>query len=550
METRANYITIGAFMMATLAAAFAFVYWLAVTSETRDNEFLKIILPAPVTGLSVGGDVYFNGIKQGNVVGLDFDRDDPKVVIATVRLKPNTPVRGDTTALLNFQLLSGVAYIELNGGTLNSPIIFDEDSNEIPVIRAGRSAYDDIVSGARGAIAKVDSTMDTVEDFLRANRDSVANTLKNVEIFTTALSSNSEGVENFMASIGKAGDAFSSLSVRLEGLVDEGERILAAVPSDKVEDIVGNISEFTDSLGRASKGIDQVVNDAQVAARDLQVFTKDLNAGLTDVRKIVAAVDPASVDQAVRGAASLGELLEGRKADLDQIVVSTRTTLDNLERLSTTLSSHDADVSRIMTDTANLMEKLDGIAEDSRDVVAALDPEKISRIVTSVDTVSAGLADQQHGIDAILQSAQRSATNVEQLSMTLANRTGDVDQIIADARQIAENLNQASAKIDGIVNRVDEMVEGDGEGLVAEATKAATSIRKVAQAFESRADSIALGLNRFASKGPDDFAAAMAQINRTLQSIQRAVENFDRAPNRIIFGGEEVPTFTGGAQRR
>lgn len=551
METRANYITIGAFMMATLVAAFAFVYWLAMTSETRDNEILKIILPAPVTGLSVGGDVYFNGIKQGNVSALDFDRNDPKVVVATVRLKPGTPVREDTKALLNFQLLSGIAYIELNGGTLGSPILFDENKDEVPVLRAGRSAYDDIVAGARDAIAKVDATMDTVNAFLNDNKTSVAGTLKNVETFTDALASNSEGVENFMASIDKASTAFSSLAGRMEGLVDQGERILAAVPSDKVGAVVDDLSEFSANLGKASQGIDKLMADAQTAADNLQTFTGGLNDGLGDVRKIVAAVDPDEVRQAVKGAADLGDLINKRKADIDQMVGSARVTMDNLKDLTSTISSHEEELTKTLQQTSALMVKLNRIAEDGEGVVSAIDPQKISEIVSSVQTVTTSLADNKHGIDSILKSAQRSASNVEQLSVTLAERSPDVDEIIRQTRQIADNLNQTSVKVQGIVDQVGSMVEGeDSQGLIQEATKAATSIRKVAEAFESRADSIAGGLNKFANDGPQDFAAAMAQINRTLVAIQRAVDHFDRAPNRLIFGGEGVPTFNGSRQRR
>ena len=93
------------------------------------------------------------------------------------------------------------------------------------------------------------------------------------------------------------------------------------------------------------------------------------------------------------------------------------------------------------------------------------------------------------------------------------------------------------------------MVEGDGEGLIKEATLAARAIRKVAVAFESRADSIAGGLSKFATQGSADFTAALAQVNRTLVSIQRAAESFERNPNRVIFGGEDVPTYSGGRRR-
>ncbi|MDN3719961.1 hypothetical protein QW131_14080 [Roseibium salinum] len=93
------------------------------------------------------------------------------------------------------------------------------------------------------------------------------------------------------------------------------------------------------------------------------------------------------------------------------------------------------------------------------------------------------------------------------------------------------------------------MVEGDGEGLIKEATLAAQAIRKVAVAFESRADSIAGGLAKFATQGSADFASAVAQLNRTLVSFQRVAESLERNPSRVIFGGDDVPTYSGGRRR-
>ena len=93
------------------------------------------------------------------------------------------------------------------------------------------------------------------------------------------------------------------------------------------------------------------------------------------------------------------------------------------------------------------------------------------------------------------------------------------------------------------------MVEGDGEGLVAEATQAAASIRKVADVLAERVGPVTSGLERFTTRGSADFSSAMAQLSRTLVEIQRTVADLNRDPQRVIFGGDDKPTF-GGAQRR
>jgi len=664
METRANYILIGAIMVAILIGAFGFVYWLAVTAESRQNVEVKIIFPGPVTGLPVGGQVLFNGIKVGDVKSLDFAPDDPTKVVATVGIKPSTPLREDTKAALNFTGLTGVAYVDLSGGSTNSPLLLANDEAKVPVIYAERSFFDDIVDGARDVLKRADSTMKTVEDVLQENQPAIRKIVGNVETFSDALAANSDGVKDFMASIGKASEAFSSLAGRLETLVAEGERLLAAVPSDKVTAIVDDLSEFSASLGKASNDIDLLMADAQSAAKELETFTKNLNEGLDQVHKIVGAVNPQDVENVMKGAAALGDVLQKRTDDIDKLIVSTsetmqnvnsvvatireqegaikdiveggrqvvvkvdaimtrgveiataidpleieqvvasvgtfaeglntslekvdalvasvdpekvgkavddvssiidnfnnqqsqineiiastKSTVQNFEAVSATVRGQDDRIAALITDVQAAAERFAETLQTANGLMQAVDPEKIANIVGSVETAASDLNNPQDGLPAILQSARQAADNVQQLTADLSKRTPDVDQIITDAKQMTATLNSTSVRVESLVEKVSTMVDGDGEGLIKEATLAAEAIRKVAVAFESRADSIAGGLSKFATQGPADFAATLGQLNRTLISIQRAVESFERSPNRVIFGGDEVPTYSGGRRR-
>lgn len=664
METRANYILIGAFMVATLIGAFGFVYWLAVTAESRQNVELKIVYPGPVTGLPVGGQVLFNGIKVGDVKSLDFAPGDPTKVVATVRINPNTPLHEDTKATLNFTGLTGVAYVDLSGGSSSSPLLLNQESEQVPVIYAERSFFDDIVDGARDVLKRADSTMKTIDDLLKENRPAITEIITNAETFSAALAANSDGVKDFMASIGKASDAFSSLAGRMEGLVDQGERLLAAVPSDKVTAIVDDLTEFSASLGKASKDIDLLMADAQGAAQELENFTKKLNEGLDQVHKVVEAVKPEEVEKVMKGAAALGEVLEKRTGDIEKLIVSTsetmhnvnaiveniqkqdgaikeiieggrdvvvkvdaimtrgveiaaaidplqieevvnsvssftegmnaslvrvdeilasvdpetvenavdgvasvidnfnnqqsqineiiastKSTVQNFEAVSATVRGQDDRIAALITDVQAAAERFSTTLETANELLIAVDPEKVANIVGSVETTAAGLANQEDGIPAILESARQAADNVEQMTANLSKRTPDVDQIITDAKQMTATLNSTSVRVESLVEKVSTMVDGDGEGLIKEATLAAQAIRKVAVAFESRADAIAGGLSKFATQGSTDFASALAQLNRTLVSIQRAAESFERSPNRVIFGGEDVPTYSGGRRR-
>ncbi|MTH97801.1 MCE family protein [Roseibium sp. RKSG952] len=664
METRANYVIIGGFMMAVLFGAFGFVYWLAVTAETRENVFVRIIFPAPVTGLSIGGQVQYNGIKVGDVSSLAFDPENPDKVVATVRIRPSTPIRDDTKATLNYTGLTGVAYVDLKGGSPNSPLLLQHEGGQVPTMVAQRSLFDDLTVGARDVLERADSTMKTIDEFLKENSPTVTQTLSNVETFSQALANNSDGVSGFMDSIASATDAFVKLSARMETLVQEGERILAAVPDDKVTEIVDNVASFSESLGDASQGIKQILANAEQASKDLQDFTNGLNQGIEKAEQILAAVDPAQVQKALDGAGKLGdvltkrsgeidtliasssetmtnvaevtkvfadqkqdlsELLDGSKAAVDQvnallasandiagavdplqisnivtsvetlgtslnlslasvdeiiaavdpdqvatvvdntaaivaninqqtgqineIILSAKNTVQNFEAVSATVRGEDDRIAVLIQDVQAATQQFTTTLSDASTILQAVNPDQVSNIVGSVESVASGLADQRDGFTAIIASAREAADNVRDMTDNLSQRTPDVEQIITNAKEMTATLNATSVRVQSVVDQVGTMVEGNGEGLIVEATKAATAIRKVAEVLETRVGTIADGLSKFANQGSSDFAAAMSELNRTLVVIQRAVENFDRSPNRVIFGGDDVPVYRGGQRR-
>src|SRR5262245_65400886 len=93
METRARYALIGLFMLAVIAASFAFVYWLENKGGFSDRESYQIKFQGSVSGLLIGSAVLFNGIRVGEVTDLGLYADAPQDVNATIAVVPCTPIR-------------------------------------------------------------------------------------------------------------------------------------------------------------------------------------------------------------------------------------------------------------------------------------------------------------------------------------------------------------------------------------------------------------------------------------------------------------------------
>ena len=64
METRANFIAIGAFTLAVVAGAFLFVLWMAGYGGTSNLTHYRVVFQGSVSGLARGGIVLFNGLRS------------------------------------------------------------------------------------------------------------------------------------------------------------------------------------------------------------------------------------------------------------------------------------------------------------------------------------------------------------------------------------------------------------------------------------------------------------------------------------------------------
>src|ERR1700739_5115745 len=128
METRANYVLIGSFPLAVIAAAFGFVLWFQSLHTTKARGPLRVIFEGPASGLRNGGSVNFNGIRIGEVISVKLD--NPRRVVALAMIENNAQVRKDTLVGLTFQGVTGVSVMSLKGGEEAAPSVpLDEDGS-------------------------------------------------------------------------------------------------------------------------------------------------------------------------------------------------------------------------------------------------------------------------------------------------------------------------------------------------------------------------------------------------------------------------------------
>lgn len=188
METRAPFIIVGAFVLAAIGAAFGFVFWLHTSTGTDARTVHLVQFDGSVSGLLVGAAVLFNGIRVGEVTKLGLVENSPRRIHATIAVASRTPIHSDTTAGLDFQGLTGVPVIALEGGKEVGP------SSVTQTLVADPSAGKSMTQAARNALERVDSV-------LAENAEPLKSTIANLKIFTEGLAKNTGGLDTIVAGL-------------------------------------------------------------------------------------------------------------------------------------------------------------------------------------------------------------------------------------------------------------------------------------------------------------------------------------------------------------
>ncbi|HYA79458.1 MAG TPA: MlaD family protein, partial [Methylocystis sp.] len=195
METRARYILVGLFILASVLGGFGFVYWLNTIGGLGARAVYRVRFENSVSGLRIGAAVLFNGVRVGEVSGLHLSGEDSRAVLVTIDVDRNTPIREDSEARIQVQGLMGSPAVSLQGGSMSSPLLASS-SGEVPVLVAGPSAGLDLSEAAIQVLTRFDK-------LLAENSDTLHDAIANIDTFAAALSRNSGRIDGILAGLEK-----------------------------------------------------------------------------------------------------------------------------------------------------------------------------------------------------------------------------------------------------------------------------------------------------------------------------------------------------------
>jgi len=292
METRASYVLIGSFAVAVLGLAFLFVLWLGKVALDREWAYYDVVFAEAVTGLTVGSAVQYSGIQVGEVRRLQLAPDDPSEVWAYVRVSGDTPVKTDTTAKLTFTGLTGVAIIQLGGGSANAPPLVGK-AGEVPQIVAEASALAKLMSEGEDIALNVNQLLRRASLLLSEdNVSKVTATVAHIEQVSSRLAENSDGIDRALEDLAAAGKSLrealaqtEQLMQRLDSIASRTDRLL----SGDAQALIESARQSLEAARRLADSSSSLVDGNRDAIeRFSQQSLAQMGPAMTELRQTLA----------------------------------------------------------------------------------------------------------------------------------------------------------------------------------------------------------------------------------------------------------------------
>ena len=265
METKANYILLGAATIAGLLLIMLFALWLTGGEYRRGYQEYDIVFDDPVRGLTEGGEVRFNGIKVGEVRTLRIDPDNTDRVIARVRITSDVPVRRDSTAQLEPIGLTGVTLIQLSPGAPSAPLLRADPFGPVPRIVGRGSQIDILVERSEDIVLRASEAMASVRSLLTdENIARVTRIIADLETISDRLADQRSVITRSGEAAGAMTDAAQSISALAQQTqadladLDEVMRDVQAASALASGEALPELTQAAEEIARAAAAINRV----------------------------------------------------------------------------------------------------------------------------------------------------------------------------------------------------------------------------------------------------------------------------------------------------
>lgn len=256
METRASYLLVGVFALLSMAGFLIAVVWMAGVNLDEDFAYYDIYFEGSVSGLKPGNAVRYRGIPVGVVSDMTINPKNVEQVRVTIEIPESTPVKEDTEAALEFQGITGVAYVQLLGGTHAAANLSAATDDARPVIKSRPSQLQELFDSAPELVTRVTALVNRANMlFDPENRKNIAATLSNVGKISGVLAARSSDIDGLL------GDATMTMKELRGAAKETGETI------KDVQKLAASMQALSDSLNKDLSGVGDEAKKSLIEVR-------------------------------------------------------------------------------------------------------------------------------------------------------------------------------------------------------------------------------------------------------------------------------------------
>ncbi len=265
MEPKVNYILVGSFVAILGAVLLIGLLWLGKTDYRGIYDRYEAYFRESVAGLSVDSTVKYRGVDVGRVKSIALNPDNPEEVKLTLDIASGTPVKTDTIAVLVTQGLTGLATINLTGGSREAPRLEVSEGQPYPIIKTGPSLFfrlDEAISrllsekGLSKLLADLDVAAKGAADVLdEENRTALKRTIIDLSEVVHSVAAHRAQIE---AGLNGAAQSADNL-VKVTAALNEQVPVMLA----RINKSAAALNAMTEELAQTSKTVRSAVNDSR-----------------------------------------------------------------------------------------------------------------------------------------------------------------------------------------------------------------------------------------------------------------------------------------------
>jgi phospholipid/cholesterol/gamma-HCH transport system substrate-binding protein len=314
MNKKTHYALVGLFVILLSLALVASILWLSIGIEKKNYKTYQVYIQESVSGLNKKASVKYRGVEVGYVRQIALVAERPNEVLVLLDIEEGVPLKEDTLALLSVQGLTGLAYVELTGGSLEASPPRHKQGEAYPELKTQPSLLVRLDSGVSELLDNLNNLSKTANHFLNnldpdttdkvitslanlsqvmtvlvseENYSAIANILQNIEIVTQTLANQKDNINTALNNVIHTTENINKVSDKVITLLTQLEKSLAAIEesSRAFAKIALAIEDTSTAFTETSTLINQVVQDFQETTSVIAKTAKRVSFAVKESRQ-------------------------------------------------------------------------------------------------------------------------------------------------------------------------------------------------------------------------------------------------------------------------